>query len=73
MQLVPLPPDADDVEVGDSADFQLKTELGQTTGVVNLAPEDVAFLLALDTLHTISCDVGCEARNPQFFLAGLIC
>ncbi len=50
---IPLPPDADNVEVGYAADLQLEAELGQSARVVDLAPQDVPLLLALDTLHTV--------------------
>ena len=47
----PLSPDADDVEVGDSADLELEGELGHAARVGDLAAQDVALLLALYALQ----------------------
>ena len=49
---LPLPPDANDVEVWDPADLELEAELGQPAGIRDLAPQDVTLLLTLDTLQT---------------------
>ena len=48
---VPLSPDADDVEVGDPADLQLEAQLRHAARVRDLAAQDVALLLALNTLQ----------------------
>ena len=43
--LQPLTSDANDIEVRDPHDLELKAELGEAAGVRDLAPEDVALLL----------------------------
>ena len=53
---LPFPPDADDIEVGDPADLELEGQLGHPAGIRDLPAQDVALLLALDTLKILKFD-----------------